>query len=189
MLSTTELFVEHIISGILSLLWIIAIMLCFTGIDTSILPVIRDFWGLFAVVTTAIAYPVGIFVDTFADKLLTGWNQKIKRQYNPKNEINLLTLIRNMKDTNITNYFTYNRFKTRIARSSFINFAMIGIAGALLITLRGPALGIERTGTISLVIFVTFILLSSTALFLWREIARTVYQKASRLRMESISPS
>ncbi len=181
MLSTTELFVEHIISGILSLVWIIAIMLCFTGIDTSILPVIHDFWGLFAVVTTAIAYPVGIFVDTFADKLLAGWNQKIKRQYDPKNEINLLTLIRNMKDTNITNYFTYNRFKTRIARSSFINFAMIGIAGALFIIFRGASIGINQPVNISVVIFIFSIVLSATALFLWKEIANTVYESAGKL--------
>ncbi len=79
MLSTTELFVEHIISGILSLIWIGAIVFCFTGVDTSFMPLIKDLWGLLAVVATAIAYPVGIFVDTAADKILENWNGKIKK--------------------------------------------------------------------------------------------------------------
>jgi len=181
MLSTTELFVEHIISGILSLVWIVAIMLCFTGIDMTVLPVIKDFWGLLAVVTTAIAYPVGIFVDTFADKLLERWNNKIKLYHGLNKDFSLLTHINKDTDANTTNYFIYNRFKTRVARSSFINFAMIAISVALLILRHGQHLGIEQPLKMSLVIFITFIILSVAALLLWNEIAKTVHEKSAKL--------
>jgi len=164
------------------MVWILAIIFCFTGMDPSLFILIKDFWGLFAVVTTAIAYPIGILVDTFADKLLEGWNEKIKKQHNLPADFSLLNLLHEKNDPNITSYFTYNRFKTRVARSSFINFAMIGIAVGMFVLLQGPPLGMTQSGTISMVIFVTFILLSVMALLLWREIAKTVYEKCETVR-------
>jgi len=183
MLSTTELFVEHIISGILSLLWILLIIFCFTSIDPTLLPIIKDLWGLFAVVTTAIAYPVGIFVDTIADKVLENWNKKIKARHGLPADFSLLVFLHeNKDDNNLLSYFTYNRFKTRVARSSFINFTMIGIAGAAFVLFQGTTLGIMQSGKIAGILFITFIVFAGTALYLWKEIAETVYQRAAELR-------
>jgi hypothetical protein len=182
MLSTTELFVEHIISGILSLLWILLVIFCITGIDPTLLPVIKELWGLFAVVTTAIAYPIGIFVDTIADKLLEKWNQKIKASHGLPADFSLLIFLHeNKDDNNLLSYFTYNRFKTRVARSSFINFMMIGIVGAAFVLVQGSTFGFMQTGKLGAIVFITFILLAGTALYLWKEIAETVYQRAAGL--------
>ncbi len=156
-------------------------MLCFAGVDVSLLPVIKDYWGLCAIIATAIAYPIGIFVDTIADNMLAGSNDRIKKKQGLPDDFSLLSLLHELKDNNITGYFTYNRFKTRVARSSFLNFTMIAIAVSIFIWLHGEEISIENTVTASVVIFVAFLILAATALFLWREIAKTVYERASKL--------
>ncbi len=180
MLSTTELFVEHIISGILSLIWVGAIVFSVTGIDPSLMPFIKDFWGLFAVVTTAIAYPIGIFVDTIADKILDGWNERIKKEKEVET-VSLILLLHRLKDDNLTGYFTYNRFKTRVSRSSALNFLLIGLTVPLFILVSGNGLGVEHPLRIALTIFVTFTLLSSIAILLWREIAYSVHKRTKQV--------
>ena len=84
-------------------------------------------------------------------------------------------------DDNVRSYFTYNRFKTRVARSSMANFAMIAVAVFLFIMVRGEHLGITAPLTIALTVFVTFANLTLTAWFLWNEIANTTYRKAGSL--------
>ncbi len=185
MLSTTELFVEHIISGILSLVWIIAFMLCFTGVDPLMFATIRDYWPVWLLVSTAVAYPIGIFVDTVADLMLEGLDRHTKLKHQLPADFSFLMKITNDTPENIVSYFTYNRFKTRVARSSFVNFALIGFGWALLLRLQGEVLGIDRPLAVSAVVFITFNLLATTAFFLWWKIANTVYQKAKRVWPEN----
>lgn len=181
MLSTTELFVEHIISGILSLVWILLVVFSMVGLEPGWIPVIKDLWGLFAVVSTAVAYPIGIFIDTLADKFLSRRSDAIKQASGLPAGFSIIHLVHRLKDDNIRSYFTYNRFKTRVARSSFINFAMIGISGAVFIAIRGASLGMTDPLKVALILCALFSGLSLTALYLWREIANTVYAQASQL--------
>ena len=183
MLSTSELLVEHIISGILSLVWIIAIVLCVVGIDPKMIEVTQRYWGLLAVVTTAIAYPIGIFVDTVADKILHRRDNRIKEKYGLTPDQNLMNFFQKTttNTSNTIHYFTYNRSKTRVARSSFLNFALIAIAGALFVFIRGNSMGIENVVKIGLTTFILFAALSFTAFVLWREIANTVHRRTKQL--------
>ena len=181
MLSTTELLVEHIISGILSLLWILVLVFTFTGLDLSIFPVIKVFWALFAIVITAIAYPIGIFIDALADKMLDSWNNKIKAKNNLPDHFSMIMLINKMNDDNVRSYFTYNRFKLRVARSSFVNFSMIAVSGFLFLLIRGSELGIGASLKIGLTVLVVFGILSLASLFLWREIAVTTHRRSGVL--------
>ncbi|HEX5112092.1 MAG TPA: hypothetical protein VFV79_04545 [Saprospiraceae bacterium] len=181
MLSTTELFVEHIISGILSVVWMMAFVFCLTGLDPSFFTVMKEYWPFFALVTTAVAYPIGIMVDTAADLLLARQNAKIRAKYNLPESFSILAMIYQWKDDNIKNYFTYNRFKTRVARSSMINFLMISIGGSTFVWCQGEAIGVVQTEKISLIILFVFAVLALSAYLLWRQIGIDVYQKASLL--------
>lgn len=181
MLSTTELFVEHIISGILSLVWIVAAMLCFTGVDPAMWAGLKDYWAVVLLIGTAVAYPVGILVDTTADLMLEGLDKHTKRKHKLPDDFSLLLRITDGTPTNIINYFTYNRFKTRVARSSFLNFGLIGFIVAILLRRQGMAFGVEEPLLVSVVVFLTFNLLAAAAFFLWWKIANTVYKKASRV--------
>ncbi|MDX1586283.1 MAG: hypothetical protein R3222_06045 [Balneolaceae bacterium] len=182
MLSTTELFVEHIISGILSLVWIGAIALSITGFDLSIIPYLQSFWGLLAVLMTAIAYPIGIFVDTAADMLLEKKNLNIKtvKASVPK-DVSLIQLLHELKDENITSYFIYNRFKTRVTRSSALNFVLIGLAVPVFLWVRGEGLQIEGVNAIAITIMATFLFLSVIAFLMWTETVKTMHERTRQL--------
>jgi hypothetical protein len=187
MLSTTELFVEHIISGILSVVWMMFFVFCLTGLDPSFLIIIRDNWPFFLLVTTAVAYPIGIMVDTVADLVLARQNAKIRANQNLPESFSILAMIYQWKDENIKNYFTYNRFKTRVARSSMINFLMIAIGGSTFVWCQGETIGVVQTEKISIIILLVFLLLSVSAYLLWREIGNHVYQKASLLANRTLT--
>ena len=104
MLSTTELLVEHIISGILSLIWIFAIVLCFIDIEWSVIEIVKDYWAISAIIVTSISYPIGIGVDTVADRLLSGWDKKIKAKYYTDKSISVMALIKKIKDNDSSIY-------------------------------------------------------------------------------------
>ena len=156
-------------------------VLCLTGLDPGFLPALKEYWPFFALIITAIAYPIGIMVDTAADILLARQNGKIRAKYNLPESFSILAMIYQWKDDNIKNYFTYNRFKTRVARSSMINFMMIALGGSTFVWCQGEAIGVVQTEKISIIILFVFGLLSLFAYLLWREIGNTVYQKASML--------
>lgn len=179
MLSTTELFVEHIISGILSVVWMMSFVFCLTGLDPGFFPAMREYWPFFALVTTAVAYPIGIMVDTVADILLARQNGKIRAKYNLPASFSILEMINQWKDDNLKSYFTYNRFKTRVARSSMINFMMIAMGGSTFVWCQGVSIGIVQTEKISIIILLVFMFLALSAYLLWRQIGNDVYQKAS----------
>ena len=186
MLSTTELLVEHIISGILSLVWILAIVFSVTGLDASVFPMVKEYWALFAIVVTAVAYPIGIFVDTVADKMLDGRNEKIRQRFNLKEDFSMMKLVHEMKDDNVRSYFTYNRFKTRVSRSSMLNFAMMALSIFLFTMTRGSEVGVEQPLKIGLTVLISFSLFSVLAFFLWKEIAHTTYKRAGYLYKEYV---
>jgi hypothetical protein len=181
MLSTTELLVEHIISGILSLIWIFAIVLCFIDIDWTVVEIVKDYWAISAILVTSISYPIGIGVDTVADRVLSAWDQRIKSKYYTDPSISVMGLIKKIKDNYTTNYFTYNRFKIRVARSSSLNFLMIGIFVPICILVnRSIHEAVEDKTAFPLVIFGLFIGLSALTLFVWRDVTHTVHKRTKR---------
>jgi len=187
MLSTTELFVEHIISGILSVVWLMSFVFCLTGVDPGFFPALQEYWPFFALVITAIAYPIGIIVDTVADILLARQNGKIRAKYNLPESFTILEMINKWKDDNLKSYFTYNRFKTRVARSSMINFLMIAIGGSTFVWCQGDSIDIVQTEKISIIILMVFLVLALSAYLLWRQIGNDVYEKASLLTNRSLT--
>ena len=124
MLSNVELFLEHVISGLLSLVWIFAIVFSIQDFDWAVVSTLFEYSGVIAVLISAVSYPLGIFVDTFADCILDKIRKKTKE--NPI-KFSPIEIIKLLKDENIRGYYTYNRFKLRVARTSVFNFMMIGI--------------------------------------------------------------
>ena len=181
MLSTTELLVEHIISGILSLVWLSGIFFCFIDFDWSQFSITKEYWIILTLFITAIAYPVGIFVDTLADKILSRQDLSIKRKYYTNPTINILHMIKRANDSNITSYFTYNRFKSRIARSSFLNFLLISIIFPIFLSFNYTGVGISKPFTLGIVIVLIFLLLAASSLYVWKETSYTIHKRTNEL--------
>ena len=162
MLSTTQLLVEHIISGLLAMIWIGIglIILLDTGAEDLIAPLL-DNWSVTTLFIGAIAYPTGLVVDEIADRLLGMWNRKIKRKANIAEDKSTLQYLSEIKNENTLRYFTYNRFKIRIVRSAFLNFLLI----ALMIAISGYYL-----------VAVVFVVGSGLSLWLWGSVSRKMYR-------------
>jgi hypothetical protein len=125
-------------------------------------------------------------MDTIADKLLKGWDRRIKNKYYPDKTINMIQLLFKLKDDNITSYFYNNRFKLRVSRSSALNFLLISLATSTFILVRGQDIGISNTAGIAITLFITFTLLSLTALYLWRDITITIHERVKRIWEQNI---
>lgn len=181
MISTSQLFVEHTISGILASLWILSILFCINGINLELIKSLNDYWALIAILGTAISYPLGMFVDTIADKLLD--IKKDSLQSNMKNDdsLSVIGLLRKVKDDNVTSYFTYNRFKERVCRSSMLNFVLIGLFGSCFVYCRGAELGFDASVMTTVSLLATFSILSVVAFLVWSKVVRTVDEKVFKI--------
>lgn len=158
------------------MVWIGSIVLSITGLDLEVIGYLQNYWGLLAVVLTAIAYPLGILVDTLADLLLEKKNLQIRTEkVNVPEEVSLIQLLHQLEGCTITNYFTYNRFKARVTRSSSFIFLLIGLYVPLFLWLRGGGLGIEEVGLLAITFLLTFVLLSISKLFMWMEVVKTIH--------------
>ena len=124
MLSNVELFLEHVISGLLSLIWIFAIVFSIQDFDWAVVSTLFEYSGVIAVLISAVSYPLGIFVDTFADCIFEKFRNKTIKESTKFSPIEINKLL---KDENIRGYYTYIRFKLRVARTSVFNFMMMGI--------------------------------------------------------------
>jgi len=178
MISTTELLVEHIISGILSLVWILAI--CFSVIEPSsnTLIVIKEYWIIFVFFITAVSYPIGLITDAIADRILDSWDKRIRTKEYEDNEIDLIMMLEKANGTNILNYFTYNRFKIIIARSSWLNFLLIGFSSLLFFISNKATFNTFSIFKLSTVVFLISLTLSIASLFVWYTSTVTLARKA-----------
>ena len=179
MISSTELLVEHIISGILAVIWILGLAFIIIEIDINFLKSLENHKALLAFIFIPIAYPLGIFIDTLADQLLQKKGKNIKKTIGLS--MSKTELIHRLKDENIRDYFTYTRFKTRVIRSSMLNFLMIAIFCSLLIFIKGTELGISYPKPIGLSVAIIFMLFCIVAYLIWVNITRTTNMKVKEL--------
>jgi hypothetical protein len=178
LLSNVELFLEHVISGLLSLVWIFAIVFSIQDFDWAVVSTLFEYSGLIAVLISAVSYPLGIFVDTFADCILEKIRKKTKK--NPT-KFNPIEIIKLLEDENIRGYYTYNRFKLRVARTSVFNFALIGISGAIFICANNDLLEISNPTKSSLIFLFVFVFMALVAFCSWKIVNETIDKRTLKL--------
>jgi len=134
-MSTTALFVELLIVGLESLVWISLFLSAFFGIDW-LLGLINVFEkaGLFiTIVLVGFAYLTGILLDELFDSVTGWWSNRIKFSIHEKGLPKMWDMQAYIfgKSKEATEQLGYIRTRVRIMRSSIFNFGLIGI-GALL---------------------------------------------------------
>ncbi len=131
-METTALYVEMIIIGIETSVWI--------GIFSGIL---TDFWiwEKFShlieklpatILLLGILYVIGVTVDRAADTLCSGFEKKLKKA----SKLDASSSILIWKSAGQENYFTYTRSRIRILRASVMNFPLITLSTIILINLK-----------------------------------------------------
>lgn len=144
-MSTTEVILEHLISGMQAAIWLfLLVMLAFgyAWLDWNVVKEIPSEW---VIALLAIIYPVGMFVDEVADKLFYAWGEsirdRIKKSTNlsaeDQQKVRVGFLLQQAKDDDFLKaHFSYIRTRIRIARAAALNFLLITLTLAALLIFR-----------------------------------------------------
>jgi hypothetical protein len=130
-MSTTALFIELLITGLQSTIWLTLLILSFLGFDWINPERLRGFEIMMATILLPIVYPTGVFVDYLADQLFRRWELKIRESFILDKTQTALKLLMQTKDPSLAAHFGYIRSRIRISRSSALNFALITVTSVI----------------------------------------------------------
>ena len=126
-MSTTDLLIEHLITGIQTAIWIILLSLTFSGIDETLMEFLKANETLVLFLTMALIYPLGIFVDNLSDKLLDWKDKQIRdKEFKDKvpKDLSVSKVLLYAQDDKLSDFYAYIRMRIRISRSTFVNFGI-----------------------------------------------------------------
>jgi hypothetical protein len=179
-MSTTVLFVEHLITGFQAAVWISLLVFSAFGYEWVDLNKYKDFTTLIGILVISFIYPIGVFVDNVSDELLKSWNRKIREKYigdKTKSARKLLTIT---DDDAFAEYLGYVRTRIRISRSTFLNFLLITLTVVIFTATRLQVVcGSEFWKVIVFEIIVGFFI-TIFALANWHKISHTFAKQIAR---------
>jgi hypothetical protein len=175
-MSTTALFVELLIVGLQSMVWIITAIGAFWGFnwltDDSLVKS-SSIIALGLVVLLAVSYSVGIAVDRIADDLLTCPNNWIKKNVARARAKKKIEKGQNVEEWSVKHYYVlhkspgmghvteYIRSRMRILRGLVINIPLTTVAACLGLTRQYN--GTDKVSYLALIIVIGVILTSAVA--------------------------
>lgn len=186
-MSTTQLFVEHLIAGALTLFGIVLIIFAIGGIDANLMEKLLKYEGLLTVVGVSAMYPLGIFTDNFADFLLKKSNNKLRAKHElAKDGITIAKLLVKLQDENVSKYFNYTRMRIRISRSAIFNFSFVTISLIIFFLVRGNEFSSLNKWTAIIISLVFGGMLTFYAYWNWKNIANNYHRMTARIWRETI---
>lgn len=159
-MTTTVLFIEHLITGLQSFIWLSLLTFSITGYNWFRFDLFKGFELFISFIALAIIYPIGIFVDNIADDLFKKWSKKIRDKIMSKEKVEyesltVMKILYHSNDEFLKNYLGYIRTRIRISRSTALNFLIITILSVLFTIIRLNNL--RATQFLELIIIETFI--------------------------------
>jgi len=182
-MNTTELFVEHLITGLMSIAWIMLFSLGLIDFNLSTIPLFHGFEAIALIFVFSMAYPLGIFTDNLADSLLKRWNNSIRKKYElEKNGITVARVLMTIKNEDVSKYFNYVRM--RIARSAGVNFLLLTISSILFLTIHKNSSDILISFKLILTVGIIGLILTLWALWSWKNIVSNYHKMSKRILEE-----
>jgi hypothetical protein len=132
---TTLLFIELLLTGIQSLVWIGLVVTWIFGNNMSnILPLdnYSDWITPLTLIIFGFVYLLGIIIDRLADWIFSKKDDELRKKYTKgKSKLEIQSIKYKLsKEKGITKHLDYNRSRTRIVRSGTLNF---GISAAIVL--------------------------------------------------------
>jgi hypothetical protein len=140
-MNTTSIFVELVVVGLHTAIWIGLIVLAFVGYQNLNLE--KVFTLNLALPILALTYILGILVDRVSDGVLAAQDDRLRSRYDMRGLPGFLSMRFYVlsKSSDVYEQLEYTRSRLRIARASVLNFALTTIASALFVWFRlGQAL-------------------------------------------------
>jgi hypothetical protein len=144
-MNTTNIFVELVVVGFHTLIWIGLFALAFLGFEH--LDLEKLFTINLALPILALTYIFGILIDRASDLLLDEQDNHLRSQYDFSGLPSFLEMRFYIlsKSSDVYEQLEYARSRLRIARASIFNFALTTVAAVLLVWFQfGKALGDYR---------------------------------------------
>ena len=91
-MSTTDVIIEHLISGIQAAIWLLLLTVLLFGDSWVSWATIKDIPTELIIAFIAIVYPIGIFIDEIADRLLNPFVEIIRTHIFNKDGKNFYSL-------------------------------------------------------------------------------------------------
>lgn len=175
-MTTTPLFIETLIGGILTSIWLLIIPFIIFGngwfnLKTEEL--------LNIIVIIAISYPVGVIFEEIWKLIIDKKLNDIKSKYFKKDSTRLLEKTRFKifnGDGKMIMFFDHMRSRMRISRNIFFNLYFITLLSFFYIVFR---VNVEYIGKLHLLFFVAIFggILTFVAFYSWKKISESYYKK------------
>ena len=173
---TTLLFVELLISGSQTLIWVIILSLAVLGVpDVVATTFMKNNQAILLVLYMSISYTFGILFDRLTDSIFSPLDKKYKSQIIGNNsKSTMLIRLEIAKDNEyLHTRFEYYRSRIRIARNFTINILMLSISLLLFVTNRCNDWEKECKISISIYIVIVTFSLFSISLYSWTKLTKS----------------
>jgi hypothetical protein len=173
-MNTTSIFVELVVIGLHTAIWVSLIILAFTGYQS--LNIEKLFTLNLALPMLAITYILGILVDRVSDMALTAQDNRLRSRYDFRGLPSFLSMRFYIlsKCSDVYEQLEYTRSRLRIARASILNFAFTVVASALFVWFQlGKALAAEHRVLACLAAAVIGALLTWISYQSWAALSKT----------------
>jgi len=132
LLPTTQLYVEQLIIGLESSVWVTFVIANITGIDT-VIKLLSKMGSLPGVLLClGILYILGIVVDRLADVLVLKKQKRIEEAIDIKEP----PLSKEIAELRLENYYKYTLSRLRVLRATIINAPAIGVSAIVFLLLN-----------------------------------------------------
>jgi hypothetical protein len=131
-MTTTALFIEHLISGVQALLWFALLVFTLLGYNWIDVDKLKGTEAFTLPIFLAIAYPLGVFVDSLADDIFKRAERQVtadvmKAEGLEGKRVTVMQLMGSGNREFAQAYLGYVRTRVRISRSTALNFTIITI--------------------------------------------------------------
>lgn len=172
-MNTTAFFVEILVIGIQSSIWVALMVAALLGYDwfPAAKPFLDSWSGLLTIVIMALCYTLGIVVDRLADAIFTIVSPKqlllksvrIRKMTElMHNDVRMVVLA---KEGGVSPFLDYVRSRVRIIRATTLNIILIAIGGLAFIQMRCDSLGCASKTNLSFSILGIGVILCVITLF------------------------
>lgn len=176
-MNTTSIFVELVVIGLHTAIWVSLIILTFTGHQN--LDPEKLFTLNLALPILAITYILGILIDRASDMVLAAQDDRLRSQNDFRGLPSFLSMRFYIlsKSSDVYEQLEYTRSRLRIARASILNFAFTTVAAALFIWFQlGKALAAEYRAMVCIAAALVGVLLTWISYQSWIVLSKTYTQ-------------
>jgi hypothetical protein len=173
-MNTTSIFVELVVIGLHTAIWVSLIILTFTGHQN--LDPEKLFTLNLALPILAITYILGILIDRASDMVLAAQDDRLRSQNDFRGLPSFLSMRFYIlsKSSDVYEQLEYTRSRLRIARASILNFAFTTVAAALFIWFQlGKALAAEYRVMVCIAAALVGVLLTWISYQSWIVLSKT----------------